>query len=90
MAGKDSEFQAYICPPAGANNHMSAKRQRLIFRVVDRKDVHSVLDVGKVADIVLMVMSCKSADESKLKIDPDQNTGAIDEQGYRALNLLRA
>lgn len=90
VAGSDSEFQAYMCPPAGANNHMSSKRQRMIFRVINRNDVYSVLDVGKVADIVLMVMSCKDTDESKLKIDPDQHTGAIDEQGYRALNLLRA
>lgn len=86
-AAQDSEFQAYICPNAGASN--TAKKQRLIFRVIDRDDVYSVLDVGKVADIVLMVMSCKNTVESKINDDPWQ-TGAIDEQGYRALGLLRA
>lgn len=52
--------------------------------------MYSVLDVGKVADMVLMVMSSQQADESNLKVDPDKYAGAIDEQGYRALALLRS
>jgi hypothetical protein len=68
---------------------MSSRRQRVQFIEIDRNDVYSVLDVGKVADIILMVMSCKKADASKLKDDPDQYSGAIDEQGYKALALLR-
>lgn len=48
------------------------------------------MDIGKVADIVLMVMSCKQTDASKLKDDPDQYSGAIDEQGYKALSILRS
>jgi hypothetical protein len=46
---------------------------------IDRNDIYSVLDVGKVADMVLMVMSCKGTDETQLKIDPDKSSGAIDE-----------
>jgi len=56
---------------------------------IDRTDVYSVLDIGKVADLVLVVMSCKNADESQLKINPEAYSGAIDEQGYKALALLR-
>lgn len=84
----DSEFKAYICPNAGASG--IAKKQRLIFRIIDRDDVYSVLDVGKVADIVLMVMSSKDTDESSLNNPDKLKHEPIDEQGYRALNLLRA
>ena len=38
----------------------------------------------------LMVMSAKNVDETKLKIDPDDHAAAIDEQGYKALGILRA
>jgi hypothetical protein len=41
---------------------MASKKQRLIFIEMDRTDVYSVLDVGKVADVVLMVMSSKVSD----------------------------
>jgi len=71
---------------------MASRKQRLIFVEIDRVDVYSVLDIGKVADIILMVMSCKQTDESKINsnIDPDMYSGAIDEQGYKALALLRS
>jgi len=62
----------------------------LIFLEIDRNDVYSVLDIGKVADLILVVMSSKNADEGQLKVDPDQYSGAIDEQGYKALGLLRS
>ena len=35
-------------------------------------------------------MSSQQADESNLKVDPDKYSGAIDEQGYKALALLRS
>jgi len=62
----------------------------LIFLEIDRNDVYSVLDVGKIADLILMVMSCKETDTSKLANNPDESSGAIDEQGYKALSLLRS
>jgi len=43
-----------------------------------------------VADIIIVLMSCKESDETKLKVDPDTYSGAIDEQGYKALSLLRS
>ena len=78
-------LKAYNCPNAGSSNNLSSKKQRLIFIEIDRNDIYSVLDVGKVADMVLMVMSCKGTDESQLIVNPDKSSGAIDEQGYKAL-----
>lgn len=37
-----------------------------------------------------MVMSCKETNTSKIRDDPDQYSGAIDEQGYKVLALLRS
>jgi hypothetical protein len=90
MMEDDDPLKPYICPNAGSSSNMSSKRQRLIFVEIDRNDIYSILDVGKVADMVLMVMSCKGTDESQLKVDPDKSSGAIDEQGYKALALLRS
>jgi hypothetical protein len=87
---RESQFQAFICPNAGSSANMGSRRQRLIFIEIDRHDVYSVMDIGKLADIILMVMSCKQTDASKITQDPDQYSGAIDEQGYKALALLRS
>ena len=46
---------------------------------MDRNDVYSVLDIGKIADIVIVVMSSKEADTTGLKTNPDENARAIDE-----------
>lgn len=75
----DDILRAYICPNAGTSSNLVAGRQRLIFVEIDRNDVYSVLDVGKVADIVLMVMSAKETKEQQVKIDPDLYASAIDE-----------
>ena len=85
----DGDLQAYIIPNAGGSG-LGAKKQRVIFRAIDRTDVYDVLDTGKVADLVLMVMSCGNIDTTNLKNDPDISSGAIDEQGYRALCMLRS
>lgn len=84
------EMRAYIIPNAGATANSCSKKQRVIFRAIDRNDVYSVLDTGKVADMVLMVMSAKNVDETALKVDPDRCSGALDDQGYRALCMLRS
>lgn len=57
---------------------------------IDREDPYSVLDIGKVADLIVVVMSCKETNATQLKTNPDECAGAIDEQGYRALSLLRS
>jgi hypothetical protein len=69
---------------------LTSRRQRLIFVNMDRNDPYSCLDTGKVADIVLVVMSCKNTNVKTVKADPFENEHAIDEVGYKALSLLRS
>lgn len=57
---------------------------------MNREDDNSVMEVGKIADLIVVVMSCADSDAKGLKIDPDQFANAIDEQGYKALGLLRS
>jgi hypothetical protein len=38
-----------------------------------------VLEVGKIADLILVVMSCKEVETEGLKVDPDKFSHAIDE-----------
>jgi hypothetical protein len=57
---------------------------------IDREDPNSVLEIAKVVDMVVVVMSCKDVDTKGLKIDPDKYSHAIDEIGYKALGLLRS
>ncbi len=48
------------------------------------------MDIAKVADIICVVMSCKGTDYSNVKLDPDKYCHAIDELGYKHINMLRA
>ena len=75
----DGQMQAYIIPNAGANANVNSKKQRVIFRPINRDDVYDVLDTAKVADLCLITMSCANVDQSNLKNDPDVSSGAIDE-----------
>jgi hypothetical protein len=43
-----------------------------------------------VADIVLVVMSCKETNVQGVKEDPFLHSKAIDELGYRGLSLIRS
>lgn len=80
-----------MCPNPGSSTNLGSKKQRLIFLEINRDDDdQAVLEVGKLADIVLVVMSCAESDVKGLKIDPDQYSHAIDETGYKALSLLRS
>ena len=85
-----SQFKAYICPNPASTSNMLSRKQRLIFLEIDRNDPYSVMDVCKVADILITVMSCKNTNVSGLKQDPFANAKAIDEIGYRALSLVRS
>jgi len=49
-----------------------------------------VLEIGKIADLILVVMSCADCDVKGLKQDPDKYAHAIDEAGYKALGMLRS
>jgi hypothetical protein len=79
-----------MCPNPGSSTNLGSKKQRLIFLEINREDDYSILEVGKIADIILVVMSCAESDVTGVKIDPDRYSNAIDEDGYRALSLLRS
>lgn len=79
-----------MCPNPGSSTNLGSKKQRLIFLEINRDDDYSVLEVGKIADIILVVMSCAESDVKGLKTDPDKYSNAIDETGYKALGLLRS
>lgn len=85
-----NQFKAHICPNPGSSTNMGSRKQRLMFVEINREDDYSILEVGKVADIVVAVMSCAEVDTKGLKIDPDKYSHAIDETGYKALGLLRS
>ena len=69
---------------------MGSKKQRLVFIEINREDDESVLEVGKTADLILVVMSCADSEVKGVKIDPERFSHAIDEVGYKALGLLRS
>lgn len=85
-----TQFKAYLCPNPSSSTNMSSRKQRLIFLQIDRNDPYSILDVCKIADLVVGVMSCKHTKVGGLKQDPFEHSKAIDELGYRALHLVRS
>ena len=85
-----TQFKAYLCPNPSSSTNMSSRKQRLIFLQIDRNDPYSILDVCKIADLVIGVMSCRHTKVGGLKQDPFEHSKAIDEIGYRALHLVRS
>ena len=65
-----TQFKAYLCPNPASSTNMSSRKQRLIFLQIDRNDPYSIMDVCKVADLCVAVMSCKNTKVSGLKQDP--------------------
>jgi hypothetical protein len=57
---------------------------------INRENPEEVLEIGKVADMIVVAMSCREVDIKGLKIDPNKYSHAIDEIGYKALGLLRS
>lgn len=62
-----SQFQAFMCPNPGSNSNMASKKQRLIFLEMNRQDPYSILDISKIIDLVIVVMSCKSTNVAGVK-----------------------
>ena len=75
------EFKAYSVENAGS---IGSKKDRLIYKICSR-DAYETLDICKVADVVVFLLSCKNAQLDKLKDDPDVYANAIDEKGYQIL-----
>jgi len=46
---------------------MASRKQRLIFLEMDRTDPYSVMDIAKIADIVVVSMSCKNTNVTGVK-----------------------
>lgn len=90
MEDIEEDLKAYICPNPGSAANLSSRRQRLIFINVDRNDPYSIMDAGKVVDLMIVIMSCKNANVQLLKSDPHEQSNAIDEVGYKALSLIRS
>ena len=85
-----SQFKAYLCPNPGSSSNLASRKQRLIFLEMDRNDPFSVMDIAKIADIVVVSLSCKKTNVNGIKQDPFEHAKAIDEVGYRALSLIRS
>ena len=86
--GTNSDMHPYIVESGG---NLGVKRQRLIFQTPAR-DPYSVLDICKVADILLFTLSCKEADIAKVRDDPDEFANAIDElltEPFLRINIKR-
>lgn len=90
MQDADSAFSAVPCPQECSSGIPGiGQNQHFIFVPSTRND-YAVLDAAKVADVVCFVMSCKGTDHLNVKLDPDKYCGAIDELGYKHINMLRA
>ena len=83
--GVEEPLKAFLVESGG---NLGVKRQRLMFHICKR-DAYSILDISKIADIILFTFSCKEAKADKVRDDPDEFANAIDETGYKILNLLR-
>ena len=74
---------------AGVPAQLFKGRERISL-IKTGSNIYSILDICKVADIILFVSSCKNAEYTKWKTDPDKYSHAIDEDGYKILSILRA
>ena len=63
-------------------------KERITFIKTER-NVYSILDACKIADIVIFVSSCVKAEYDKWQNDPDKHSFCIDEFGYQMLSMIR-
>jgi pre-rRNA-processing protein TSR1 len=70
--------------------HNLFKGKERISLISTKRDIYSILDACKVADMIVFVSSCKQTEYTKWKTDPDKYAHAIDEFGYKILSILRA
>jgi hypothetical protein len=64
-------------------------KERLSF-LTTKRDVYNILDICKVADVLVFVSSCKNVEASNWKLDPDKFSPSIDEFGYKILSMIRS
>jgi len=54
------------------------------------RNIESIMDACKVADIICPVLSCKDCQTNQINLDPYSNANAFDAFGYSLLSNLRA
>ncbi len=70
-------------------NNLFKGKERISFFKTSR-DVYCILDICKIADLIIFVSSCKKTDYANWKKDPDRFSNSIDSFGYEILSMLRA
>jgi len=76
--------KTYIIP-----NKLYKGKERITF-IKTKRDVYSILDACKIADIVMFVSSCKKCQADKWQLDPDKYSFCIDDFGYEIISIIRA
>lgn len=76
--------KTYIIP-----NKLYKGKERITF-IKTKRDIYSILDACKVADIIMFVSSCKKCQADKWQLDPDKYSFCIDEFGYEIISIIRA
>ena len=69
-------------------NKLYKGKERITF-IKTTRNIYSILDACKVADIFLFVSSCKNCQPEKWQLDPDKYTNCIDDFGYEIISLIR-
>ena len=64
-------------------------KERITF-IKTKRDIYSILDACKIADIIIFVSSCKKCVADKWQMDPDKYSFCIDDFGYEIISIIRA
>lgn len=70
--------------------HQIFKGKERLSIIKTKRDIYNILDICKVADVLVFVSSCKNTDASNWKLDPDKYSHSIDEFGYKVLSMIRS
>ena len=80
----NQNIKSYIIP-----GKLYKGKERITF-IKTKRDIYSILDTCKIADILLFVSSCKKCQADKWQIDPDKYSFCIDEFGYQIISIIKA
>merc|ERR1711957_203577 len=69
-------------------NLFKGKERVTLFKT--QRDIYCILDICKIADLVIFVTSTKGTDVTNMKKNPDKFSNCIDSFGYEILTMLRA
>ena len=76
--------KTYIIP-----NKLYKGKERITF-IKTKRNIYSILDACKIADIIMFVSSCKKCQADKWQLDPDKYSFCIDDFGYEIISIIRA